>query len=353
MKYADSRMRGSAFDAAAFDSVAAGGLAFINAELSIPHTKLVEPLEGHTHPRDIAIKTGGGAPEYISAWAANYFTSGGSTVTGGVGASYGLQGTNNSDVPLIQVDIQKGDWVAWPWMNGMWISQLDVEKLQTAKKNSLAPPFSLDDMLRKGIRLNWNKSLDVLTYLGFMGKPGLVNNNSGVSSISAAASGTSNATTWASKTGAQIFADVQTALYTAIANCGYAAENGCPDSLLIPYSVHEVLGQPMALAGVPLAMSIEEYIVKFCVATRVLGKPFKIFPLPDPFIAGLGASSTNRGVYYRNNEDDVMVHIPQEITNFPTVPSYKRSFGYETGYWGVVSQVMWLRETTAIYQDGI
>ena len=179
--YQDSRTRGRANDAAAFDAVAAGGLAFVNAELSIPHTKLVEPLEAHTHARDIVIKTGGGVPEFITAWAANYTTSG--------GGAYGLQGTQNADIPLIQVDVQQGNWQTWLFQNAMWVSQLDVQKLQTAKKNSMAPPFSLDDMLRKGVRLNWNKSLDVVTYLGWMGKPGLVNNTD-VTSVSAAATGT-------------------------------------------------------------------------------------------------------------------------------------------------------------------
>lgn len=341
--YTDSRMRGRAFDAAAFDSVAGSGLAFLNAELQIPHTKLVEPLEAHTHARDIVIEFGGGFPEYIAAWAENFTSSGGN--------QYGLQGTNNSDIPLIQWDIQQGNWKTWIFQASMFVSELDLRKLQTAKRNQQAPPFSLDERMRKGIRTLWNKSLDQLTYLGWLGQPGLIN-TSDVTAVTAAAVGTGGATTWATKTGNQIFNDVQTMLYTAIANSGYSTQEGCPDSLLIPFTQHQLLAQPMVVAGVPISLSIQEYIEKYCLCAA-LGKKFNIFPLPNPWIYTQGAGSTSRAVAYKNNSDDVLLKIPQELIPLMTVPTTRRGAGYETIYAGNVGQVMWLRPQTALYMDGI
>jgi hypothetical protein len=340
-------MRGRSFDAAAFDSISGGGLAFLNAELSIPHTKLVEPLEAHTHARDIVIKFGGGFPEYLSAWAENFTTSGGN--------EYGLSGTTNSDIPLIQFDLQQGNWIAWIWQAGMFVSELDLRKLQTAKRNQVAPPFSLEDRLRKGIRLTWNKAMDKVTYLGWRGQPGLINSPD-VSSVQAAAVGTGGSTTWASKTGLQIFNDIQTMLYTAVANSGFSTEEGCPDSLLIPFTQHQLLAQPMVVpassGSVPVSMSIQEYIERYCLASA-LGKKFKIFPLPNPWIYTQGASGTSRALAYVNKEDDVLSYVPQEITPLMTVPTSRSGGGYESIYAGCIGQVMWLRPQTALYMDGI
>jgi hypothetical protein len=341
--YHDSRMRGYGSDAAAFDAIAGGGLAFITAELSIPHTTLVQPLEGHTHARDIAIEFGGGFPEYVNAWAANYTSSGGN--------QYGLSDTNNADIPLIQVDLQQGNWITWLFQTAMFVNEIDLRKLYTAKRNGMAPPFSLEEMLRDGIRLTWNKALDSVTYLGWRNQPGLVNSPDVISAL-AAASGTAGSTTWASKTGQQIFQDVQNMLYNAVENSGYSTTEGCPDTLLVPFTQHALLAQPMVIAGVPISLSIQEYIERYCLAAA-LGKKFKLFPLPNPWIYAQGVSGTSRAVAYVNNPKDVLLKIPQELIPLATVPTMRRGYGYETAYAGVIGQVMWLRPQTAYYLDGI
>ena len=82
-----------------FDAAGASGLAFLQSQLELIDTDLVEPLQAVTHPRDITVETGGGFPQFISAWASNYATSG--------TQFYGLQGTNNTELPEAQADIQK------------------------------------------------------------------------------------------------------------------------------------------------------------------------------------------------------------------------------------------------------
>src|SRR5215471_21735862 len=91
----------------AFDAAISSSLAFLNAQLELASPTLIKPLSSMTHPRDITVKFGGGMPEYLTAYASNYATTGGN--------QYGLQGTNNTDVPMIQVDIYKGLWKTWVW----------------------------------------------------------------------------------------------------------------------------------------------------------------------------------------------------------------------------------------------
>ena len=103
-----------------FDAASASGMAFLQAQLELPNTKLVEPLASVTHPRDIPIKTGGGYLEYLSAYASDYADSGGNAL--------GLIGTSNTDVSIIQASIAKGVWPAFNWQKAMRISYIDLQK---------------------------------------------------------------------------------------------------------------------------------------------------------------------------------------------------------------------------------
>ena len=64
----------------AFDAAGASGFAFLQGQLELIDTDLVEPLQAVTHPRDITVETGGGFPQFLSAWASNYATTGTSTI---------------------------------------------------------------------------------------------------------------------------------------------------------------------------------------------------------------------------------------------------------------------------------
>jgi hypothetical protein len=123
--------------ARAFDAAGASGLAFLNSQLELIDTDLVEPLQAVTHPRDITVETGGGFPQFISAWASNYGTTG--------TQFYGLQGTNNTDVAEAQADIQKAVWNTYIWAMGMTITWVDLQRMEFAVRTDQAPPFSLQD----------------------------------------------------------------------------------------------------------------------------------------------------------------------------------------------------------------
>lgn len=345
--YPNGGNRGRAFDAAG-----ASGFAFLQSQLELIDTDLTEPLQAVTHPRDITVETGGGFPQFLSAWASNYGTAG----TG----VYGLQGTNNTELPTAQADIQKGIWDTYIWAMGTVVTWVDLQRMEFATRTGQAPPFSLQELYEASVETNWVKALDFVVYLGFMGGAGLINNPNSPEYVVPAGAGGS--TTWAKKTPGEILTDVNTALNQTAQNSGYAVQEGMADRLLIPYSQFATLTQPQAIAGVPVAMAIIDYIEKNCVAAHH-GVAFKINSLPNNWISGTGAGNTaavgatgnglDRGVFYKNSKKSLYIKIPQVMTKAMTVPTTRGGGSYETIFVGCIGQCIFKRTTTMVYTDGI
>lgn len=329
----------------AFDAQGASGFAFLQSQLELIDVDLVRPLQAVTHQRDIAIEVGGGFPEFISAFASNYATTG--------TQYFGLQGTNNTEIPEAQADIQKGFWRTYIWAMGMTITWVDLRRMEFALRTGQAPPYSLQELYEESVETNWVKALDYVTYNGFLGDAGLINNPN-IPEFTAAATGSGNATTWASKTPAQILADINTALNQAAENSVYDTAEGMPDRLLVPYTQYAYLTQPMTLSGsnTGTAQSILEYVEKNCVAAHH-GIDFKINFLPNPWITGKGVGGTDRGFYYRNSKKSLYLKIPQPMMQAMTVPTTRAGGAYETLWAGCISQVIFKRTQTSVYQDGI
>jgi hypothetical protein len=323
---------------------AAGGspMAFLQSELELVSPKLVKPLASVTHQRDITINFGGGFIDYLSSFASDYGTTGSN--------QYGLQGTNNTDIPQIQTNITKGTWQTVIWQASSVISDLDLKKLQAARGLGIAAPFSLDQLLKDGVQLVWNKAMDKVTYTGWLGLPGIVNNPNVVSSLSPA-TGTGGLRTWASKTPQQIQADFNAVLFDSLAACLFSIE-GMVDTFLMDWNVYNLLTQPYTLGGIGGFSSILEYVKANNIA-RENGIDLKFFPLANPWISTAGAGGTSRLVGYRNDEDCVKLHVPAPLAPAMTVPSVKDGGSYETLWNGCIGQVQWLRTQTAAYVDGI
>ena len=338
--------------AKAFDAAGASGLAFLQSQLELIDTDLVEPLQAVTHPRDITVETGGGFPQFLSAWASNYGTTG--------TQFYGLQGTNNTELPEAQADVQKGIWSTYIWAMGITITWVDLQRMEFAVRTGQAPPFSLQELYENAVETNWVKALDFVVYLGFLGGAGIVNNPNVPEAVVPV--GASGSTTWAKKSPQEILTDVNTALNQTMQNSGYAANEGMADRALLPYSQFAVLTQPIAIGGVPVAMSTIDYIEKYCVASHH-GVAFKMNSLPNPWISGQGVGNTaavgqtgnglDRGVFYKNSKKSLYLKIPQVMTKAMTVPTTRVGPGYETAYVGCIGQVVFKRTTTQFYEDGI
>jgi len=338
--------------AQAFDAAGASGLAFLNAQLELIDTDLVEPLQAVTHPRDITVETGGGFPQFLSAWSANYATTG--------TQNYGLQGTNNTELPEAQADVQKGVWATYIWAMGMTVTYVDLQRMEFALRTGQAPPFSLQELYENSVETNYVKAIDFVVYAGFLGGAALINNPNVYEYVVPAGAGGS--TTWAKKTPNEILADVNYGLTQTLSNSGFAAQEGMADRLLIPYTQFNVLTQPQAIAGVPVAMSVIEYIEKHCIAAHH-GINFRINPLPNPWISGTGAGNTaapgqpgnglDRAVFYKNDKKSLYLKVPQVMTKVMTVPTTRAGVAYETAYMACIGEVIFKRTTTQVYADGI
>jgi len=336
----------------AFDAAGASGLAFLQSQLELVDTDLVRPMQATTHKRDINVEVGGGFPEFISAFASNYATTG--------TQFFGLQGTNNTEIPEAQADIQKGIWRTYIWAMGVTITYVDLKRMEFALRTGQAPPFSLQELYEESVETNWGKALDFVTYAGFLGDPALINNpNVYEYTVPAGASGSP---AWAKKTGQEILADVNSALNQTVENSGYSAEEGMADRLLVPYTQFAYLTQPTAIGGSPVAISLIKYIEENCVAAHH-GVSFKINFLPNPWISGQGTGNTapvgqtgnglDRGVYYKNSKKSLYLKIPTPMAQAMTVPTTRAGGAYETLWVGCITQIVWKRTQTAVYSDGI
>jgi hypothetical protein len=337
----DAREMRALAAAAAMDSIGGNGMAFVSAQLELVRPKLIEPLSSVTHDRDITVTFGGGFIEYMSAWAADYGSTGSN--------QYGLQGTSNTGIPQIQVSVEKGTWKAFIWSASSIITDLDMKKLAAAAASGQPAPFSMEKLIRTGCNLVWNKALDKVTYTGWLGTPGLVNNPD-VTAILSPANGTGASRLWSAKTPQQIQADINTLLLGGVKASGYSLE-GLPDTILMDWDTYNLLTQPYVLGGIGGFNSIMEYVMNNNIA-RKNGVDLKILPLSNPWLLTAGTGGTVRMVAYRNDEDNVLLHVPAPMAPAMTVPSVKDGGAYETLWNGNIGQVQWLRSQTATYLDG-
>jgi len=331
----------------AFDAAGSSGLAFLESQLELVKPKLIEPLVSLTYPRDVPVDIGGGFPEFISAFAANY----GSPST----QFYGLQGTSNTEIAAVSADIQKGVFRTVDWAIAMVVRFLDLQRIETAVRMGIPPPISLQQLYEKGVRHTWDKAVEYVAYRGFpnqfaiLGTYGLMNNAN-------APEFTVSGGTWYTKLSSpdSILNDVNQAIETVMSNSVYDIEHGMPNHMLVPWTQWGYITNPMAIGGVGVVTSIKKYIEDNCVATAS-GEKFVIDPLPNPWISGQGSGSpaTDRAVVYRNDEDCLQLPIPQVMMKGFTVPTDKNGGSWVTIFYGNIGQIMFKRNQTMCYMDGI
>ena len=342
-----------AFDSAqGTDAASSSAMTFLTAALELIDPDVVKPLQETTHQRDIEVEFGGGYPQELSIFASNFGTVG--------NQQYGLQATKNTEIPMTSVDIEKNIYPVIPWAGGFSISLLDLKRIAYAVKNGQPPPISLQELHEEAIQSTFVKMLDGITYNGVQGNYGLANNpNVEAFYVPSGGSG-ANPSAWANKTPLQILNDVNTAQNICITNSGYAANKGCPNTLLVPLQPQfALLSQPMTIGGIGYD-SLHDYIIKNCIATR-LGVPFKIDYLPNPWISALanggsfapGLGGSDRGIMYRKDRDSQYLKVPTRATLEMTLPSTRQGAAYESIYMGAVAPPVFRRTTTICYLDGI
>ncbi len=307
------------------------GMAFLEGELEKRDPKIREPLTSVTWPRDIVAESGGGWVDFTSTMNVDYATSGGNDNS--------LVGGATDVISLVQANINKDVYKVFTWAQGMKIPFVDSQKFQTIGR-------SIDSILDRGVRLNYNKSVDQLVYRGFtsVGFTGLVNDVNIVRST--APNGAAGSPLWQNKTVDEILWDVNKTLTEAWAASEYD-ESAIPNHLLLPPDKYAyIVSTRIGTSG---DENILDYLLRNNLATNRGGN---LYIAPCRWCSGAGTGETDRMVAYVNDRDKVYFDLPVPLTRAMTQP-VALQFAYITIYAAQMGQVKWLYYQPARYMDGI
>ena len=313
------------------DAAIAGGMAFLQSELEKLDPKVREPLTSVTWMRDIPVKSGGGWVDFTSVFNVDYQISGPNM--------YGLMGGQSNNIPTMQANLNKDIYRVFNWGNILKVSFIDLQKMQQVGR-------SLEDLLDKGIKLNWNKTLDAVTYQGpINGQLGLVNNTS-VARV-AVPVGASQQTQWIYKTPMEILNDVNSLMVSTWAASQYDT-TGMADHILIPpVQFAWIASQIVSSAG---NVSILTYLLQNNIG-KSQGRNLNIFP--SRWCIGAGQSGSDRMVGYVNDDDRLYLDVTVPISRVMTTPTVAEVGAYLTLYLGQVGVVKFLYYQPVQYSDGI
>lgn len=281
-------------------AAAATGQTFLMAELAKLDSVVRLPLENYTYLRDIPIDRGGG-------WIMNHIAHN----VDFRGPRDDSAGSQTNDSRVIEYNVNQDTWPVFPYQVRIRIPI--VESLRMAQVGR-----SPQDLLDKGVRVDYSKTLDTRTYYGYRGNQGLINNPA-VTSTALPATGTGSTMTWSTKSSVAILGDFNFMGQTNW-NASGNAPGAMPDRFLVPTAQYLILTQPMAIVGGPSGYaSILDYVKK-----NYLGSAFgiepEIYPLPV-WPDNQGPSASQVILAYKYDKDCLSLGIPQEITRFGAPPS--------------------------------
>ncbi|CAI3546530.1 hypothetical protein CNEO2_1500001 [Clostridium neonatale] len=225
------------------------------------------------------------------------------------------------------------------WSNALKIPFVDQQRMQGIGR-------SLDAILDNGIRLNYNKSIDLMVYKGVEEEKvyGLVNDPNVVTTT--AKNGASGKATWKDKTPDEILNDVNTAITDAWTHSEYD-NSGIPNHILIsPQNYAYIVSQKVSEAG---NVSILTYLLENNIAKN---QGVDLAIEPSRWCVGAGTGKTDRMVCYVNDESKVLIDILQPLMRAMTQPSVE-NIAYMTAYMANIGQVKFLYYQCVNYTDGI
>lgn len=317
--------------------IASGG-AFLVSELEKRDPMIRKPLTSFTYPRDIVIQTGGGWVDYVSAMSVAY------GITGGSGSGAVAAGGANG-LPIVQASVDKGVYKAHVFAAALRIMFQDMQRANYIGR-------SLDNLLKDGVRLTYDKHMDQNVYIGFeeYGTTGLINNPDAVAST--VADGTAGNGNWATKSPNEILKDVNTALTTTWAQAEYD-RGAIPNHILLPYEEYTyIMNTPFTLVqdGAQVAFSsIYEYIKRHNITNAEGGD---LFIGATTWCKGAGAGGTDRMVVYCNNERFVKMDELVPLSRIMSAPNVA-NVCYDTAYMSNISEVQIMYPQTITYWDNI
>ena len=328
----DNQTFGLNIGAVAMDAASVGtGMAFLEGELEKKDVTLNDPLTSVTWMRDIVPVTGGGWVETTSNMFTNYQTTGGN--------ANGLIRGQSNNIPVVQGNVSKDVYKVFAWGNILKVPFLDQEKLKGIGR-------SLNDLLDNGIKLNYNKTLDYMTYEGVPEENvyGLVNNP--VITATVVSNGASGQSDWRHKTPDEIVDDINQALTRTWKQSEYDLSGMANHILLPPEKYTYIAGRKVSEAG---NITILQYILENNIA-KIKGRDLVIDECR--WCEGAGTGRTDRMVSYVNAKNRTCIDIPVPLQRIFTQTSAEQ-LAYLTPYVANIGQVKFLYTQCAMYSDGI
>lgn len=309
------------------------GLAFLESELEKLDPMLREPLTSTTYPRDIEIESGGGWVEATSAFNVSY------GVTGG--EADGVGGVQNN-IRRIQADLSKDLYKVLPYEVSMSI------KIQDQLRGAVTGR-SIEQIYDDGIRLDYDKYMDINTYLGQKGygTEGLVNNS--LITAASVATGAGGSTNWKRKTPEEILSDIDDAILDAWTAAGYD-NSAIPNHILIdPENFAYINRTVFSANGATAPISLLNYLLDNNIAKA---KGVDLFIGECKFCLGAGTGGTNRLVAYVNQRRFVGMDVPAPLSRVMTQPNIQTA-SYDSLYMANIGEVKIHYVEPFVYRDGI
>ena len=326
--------RGSSFGASpimTMDATAiAGGMAFLQSELEKIDPMLREPLTSTTYPRDIEIVTGGGWVETTSVMNVDYAVAGGQTDA--------IGGVQNS-IRRIQANVSKDVYKTFPYEIAMSIKFQDLQRGNVT-------PRSIEQIYDDGIRLDYDKFMDLMVYQGnsAYNVAGLVNDSNVTAGSVATGAGAS--TLWKNKTPDEILYDVNKIIVDAWTASQYD-QSAVPNHILIDPANYAYI------ASTKVSTAADKTILEFLLDNNIAKqKGVNLFIGESRFCIGAGSGSTQRMVAYRNEKRFVCIDVLQPMSRIMTQPNIGNA-SYDSLYMANVGQVKKLYFEPFRYADGI
>ena len=311
--------------------IASGG-AFLVSELEKRDPVIRKPLTSFTYPRDIVIETGGGWVDYVSAMSVAY------GITGGSGTSP-VQAGGANGIPVVQASVDKGIYKAHVFALDLRVMFLDMQRANFIGR-------SIDQLLQDGVRMAFDKHQDQNIYVGMAEyeTTGIINNPDATeSTVADGASGNGN---WATKTPAEILADVNTALTVTWEQAGYDLD-ALPNHILLPYEEYtHILNTPVSDLA---TKSIYDYIMENNITNKNGGD---LFIGATRWCKGAGTGGTDRMVVYVNHERYVKSDELVPLSRIMSAPNVA-NVCYDTAYMANLSEVQVMYHQTITYWDQI
>lgn len=318
------------------DAVATGSI-FLQSELNKADTRLHMPLEGHTWFRDIPVVNGGG---WVDTETTEFVAVGSSNIDG--------TGTGANDIGVLNFSRSQDVYPTFGWQRSIRIQLIESLKLAQANK-------SPNDILDKGVRLDFNKTMDQRVYKGNFGKTGLVNSSQVTATAAPNGTQVSPSPSWNTKNPIDIVNDFNSMAQAIWQQSGYDLA-AVPDRFGIPASAYPKLLQPMVIntgAGgtTTVAENILEYIKRNYYGLAINGKVPEIVPIPN-WLETAGSGNTRRMIGYSFRDDYVNFGLLQNVQRVGGPLSLQEG-AFVATYIANTGIVKFLAPQTAYYYDAI